>query len=58
MHADRRTYIYPSLDKHFSAIISTICGPKKGGGSCPSESLSWKHGAVFMTATSRPWEEE
>ena len=27
MHADRRTYIYPLLDKHYSPIISTICGP-------------------------------
>ena len=34
MHADRqaddiRTYIYPPLDKRYSFIISTICGPNK-----------------------------
>ena len=29
MHADRRTYIYPPLDKRYSRIISTICGPNK-----------------------------
>ena len=28
-HADRRTYIYPPLDKRYSAIISSICGPNK-----------------------------
>jgi len=28
MHADRRTYIYPPLDKRYSPIISTVCGPK------------------------------
>ena len=27
MHADRRTYIYPPLDKRYSPIISSICGP-------------------------------
>ena len=26
MHVDRRTYIYPPLDKRYSTIISTICG--------------------------------
>ena len=29
MHADRRTYIYFPLDKRYSPIISTICGPNK-----------------------------
>ena len=24
---DKRTYIYPLLDKRYSPIISTICGP-------------------------------
>ena len=26
---DKRTYIYPPLDEHYSPIISTICGPNK-----------------------------
>ena len=35
LHEDRqpdsRTCIYPALDKRSSPIISTMCGPNKGG---------------------------
>ena len=34
-HPDRGTYIYPPLDKRYSLIISSICGPDKKK-ICPS----------------------
>ena len=38
VHTDRRTYIYPPLDKRYSPIISSICGPNK----CPAPIIAKK----------------
>ena len=50
-----RTYIYSPLDKRYSPIISTICGPKNPRKTCPDNIVNTKFRETKANSCREDW---
>ena len=55
VHRYNTTNIYPPLDKRYSPIISSICGPNKSNTDIKTNNLSMQRSKIKKNSMNRPY---